>query len=137
MIVGKHGHNHVGRNPGAFNVQSDTYMTATVPEGATTGPVTVAESSGDLYSNEAFRVTPQITGFSPSSGPVGTTVTITGDSLSQTIGVELACKLPMTFTVDSDKQVTATIPPNATSGEIMVFTAGGHVESTSVFTVTP
>ena len=123
--------------PAVFDVHSDTYMTATVPDGATTGPLTVTEPSGTLTSNAPFRVTPQITGFTPSSGPAGTTVVITGDSLSQATAVFLDCKWPMSFVVDSDKQITATIPSNGTSGGIKVFTLGGHVESTAQFTVTP
>jgi uncharacterized repeat protein (TIGR03803 family) len=41
-----------------FTVRSDTYMTATVPVGATTGTVTVATSSGAFLSNAAFRIRP-------------------------------------------------------------------------------
>jgi uncharacterized repeat protein (TIGR03803 family) len=40
-----------------FKVVSDTYMTATVPKGATTGFVTVATPGGKLKSNKKFRVT--------------------------------------------------------------------------------
>jgi uncharacterized repeat protein (TIGR03803 family) len=39
-----------------FVVHSDTYLTATVPQGATTGPVTVTTPSGTLTSNVPFRV---------------------------------------------------------------------------------
>ena len=39
-----------------FNVASDTYLTATVPAGATTGFVTVATSAGKLKSNRKFQV---------------------------------------------------------------------------------
>jgi len=39
-------------------VISDTFMTATVPEGATTGPVTVATPSGTLTSNVKFKELP-------------------------------------------------------------------------------
>jgi uncharacterized repeat protein (TIGR03803 family) len=42
----------------AFKVVSDTYLTATVPTGATTGFVTVTTPSGTLTSNKQFRVTP-------------------------------------------------------------------------------
>ena len=40
-----------------FNVISSTYMTATVPNGATTGFVTVTTANGNLQSNQKFRVT--------------------------------------------------------------------------------
>jgi uncharacterized repeat protein (TIGR03803 family) len=40
----------------AFTVKSDTYLTATVPSGATTGSVTVATPGGTLVSNKQFRV---------------------------------------------------------------------------------
>jgi len=41
-----------------FKVVSDTYMTAVVPTGATTGPVVVTTPSGKLTSNVSFRVVP-------------------------------------------------------------------------------
>ncbi len=67
-----------------FKVGSDTYLKATVPSGATTGSVTVTTPGGTLTSNKPFRVTPKILSFNPTSGPVGTSVTITGNSLTQT-----------------------------------------------------
>jgi uncharacterized repeat protein (TIGR03803 family) len=41
----------------AFTVESDTYVKATVPKGATTGVVSVVTPSGTLNSNPQFRVT--------------------------------------------------------------------------------
>jgi len=41
-----------------FNVDGDTYMTAIVPTGATTGPVQVTTPTGTLTSNVNFRVAP-------------------------------------------------------------------------------
>ncbi len=43
--------------PAAFTVESDTYLTATVPTGATTGTVSVVTPSGTLNSYPQFRVT--------------------------------------------------------------------------------
>jgi uncharacterized repeat protein (TIGR03803 family) len=39
-----------------FTVRSDTYMTAVVPAGATTGVVVVATPAGNLSSNVSFRI---------------------------------------------------------------------------------
>jgi hypothetical protein len=44
--------------PATFTVKSDTAMTAVVPEGATTGFVTVTTSDDTLTSNQEFRVLP-------------------------------------------------------------------------------
>jgi uncharacterized repeat protein (TIGR03803 family) len=40
-----------------FKVVTDTYMTAVVPSGATTGAVVVTTPSGQLKSNKSFRIT--------------------------------------------------------------------------------
>ena len=67
----------------------------------------------------AFRATPQITIFTPPSGPVGTTVvTIVGVSLTQTTKVTSGGVKATTFIVDSDTQVTATVPTGAKTGKI-------------------
>lgn len=120
----------------SFNVVSDTYLTATVPSGATTGSVTVTTPGGVLTSNKAFRVTPQIKSFKPSSGPVGTQVTITGVSLTQTTKVTFGGVAATNFTVNSDTQVTAYVPMGAKTGHIAITTPGGVAVSKDVFTVT-
>jgi uncharacterized repeat protein (TIGR03803 family) len=126
--------------PAIFTVESDTYLTATVPAGATTGPVTVTTPGGNLKSNQLFRVTPQILSFSPTSGSVGTSVVITGVSFTGANGVLIGCEqneTQMSFTVDSDTQITAIVPAGAVSGEIKVRTPGGYVISGEGFAVTP
>jgi len=40
----------------SFKVASDTYMTAVVPSGATSGPVVVTTPSGNLTSNKSFQI---------------------------------------------------------------------------------
>jgi uncharacterized repeat protein (TIGR03803 family) len=42
----------------SFTVQSDTYLSATVPSGATTGYITVNTPSGTVSSNKQFQVVP-------------------------------------------------------------------------------
>jgi uncharacterized repeat protein (TIGR03803 family) len=120
-----------------FTVVADTYLTAVVPTGATTGSVTVTTPGGPLTSNKKFRVTPQILSFSPPSGPVGTAVTITGVSLTQTTKVTFGGVKATTFSVNSDTQVTATVPSGALTGKIAITTPGGTATSSGTFTVTP
>jgi uncharacterized repeat protein (TIGR03803 family) len=119
-----------------FQIISDTYLTATVPNGATTGSVTVKTAAGTLASNRVFRVTPQILSFNPTRGAVGTNVTITGVSLRQAKKVAFGGVAATSFTVNSDKQVTATVPTGAQTGHITITTQGGVAVSRGVFTVT-
>jgi len=123
--------------PAEFTVVSDTYLTATIPAGGTTGFVTVTTPSGTLTSNKPFRVEPQLLSFDPPSGPPGTQVTITGVSLTQTQGVGFGNRVPAQFTVNSDNQVTATVPEGAQTGKIGIQTQGGKAISSGTFTVTP
>jgi len=120
----------------SFTVKSDTLITATIPAGGTTGPVTVTTPTGTLTSNVPFRVLPQLLSFTPTSGPVGTQVTITGVSLTQTTGVGFGDYTPAQFTVNSDTQVTATVPTGAQTGPVGIQTQGGIAISTQTFTVT-
>ena len=124
--------------PATFTVVSDTEITTSVPVGARNGPIEVTRPSGNLFSNFPFRVTtPRIFGFSPSSGAVGTSVVITGESFTGASAVSFNGTLATSFTVDSDTQITATVPAGATTGWIAVRTPGGRVQSTGTFTVTP
>jgi uncharacterized repeat protein (TIGR03803 family) len=118
-----------------FTVVSGTYLTAVVPAGATTGFVTVATPGRTLTSNKVFRVTPAILSFSPTSGRVGTAVTITGSGLTGATKVTFG-GVNAVFTVKSASQITATVPTGAKTGKIAVTTAGGVATSAATFTVT-
>ena len=120
-----------------FTAQSDTHITATVPAGATPGFVTVTTPSGTLSSNVRFRVTPQVFSDLPASGPVGTSVVITGASLSRTYAITFGNVKVTSFTVNSDTQVTAIVPAGAPTGKISVLTPGGTAYSPTSFAVTP
>ena len=120
-----------------FTVVSGSEITTTVPAGATTGTVKVVAPSGTLSSNVTFRVTPVISTFSPTSGPVGTSVVITGNSLTGATSVTFGGAKATSFTVNSYTQVTATVPTDAKTGKIGTTTPGGTATSATVFTVTP
>lgn len=112
-----------------------TAVNATVPGGATTGKIQVTTPGGTLSTPVSFRVTPQLKTFSPVSGTVGTEVTITGMSLTQTSKVTFGGVAATSFTVNSDTQVTATVPSGAKTGKIVITTPGGTASSATNFTV--
>ena len=119
-----------------FAIVSDTYATAQVPVGATNGLVVVNTPGGPLISKQEFRVIPaKITSFSPHSGPVGTQVILTGVSLTDTSKVTFGGVAATTFVVNSDTQVTVTVPTGAKTGRIVITTPGGTAAS-GTFTVT-
>ena len=82
-----------------------------------------------------YAPAPTITSFAPTSGPVGATVTLTGSGFSGASKVTFdGCVAG--FSVDSDTQISATVPGGATSGAIAVTTPGGGASSATSFTVT-
>jgi uncharacterized repeat protein (TIGR03803 family) len=115
-------------------VTGSTYILATVPAGALTGPVTVTTGGTTLTSSQTFKVLPTIASFSPTSGPVGTSVSINGTGLTQTTKVAFNGK-SASFTVNSDILITASVPAVATTGKIAVTTKGGSATSATSFTV--
>ena len=131
--------NGLSAGAGNFTVNSNSQITATVPAGATSGPIVVQTPSGIGTSSSSFTVPngaiPTVTSFTPVSGPVGTTVTITGANFAQTTSVKFN-GLQAVFTVDNDGQITATVPAGATSGKIAVKSAAGVGKSATNFVVT-
>ena len=111
-----------------------TFILATVPSGALTGKVTVTTGSTTLSTVTTYKVTPTVGTFKPSSGPVGTSVTIGGTGLTQTSKVAFN-GVAASFTVNSDSSITAIVPTGATTGKIVVTTPGGNASSATSFTV--
>jgi uncharacterized repeat protein (TIGR03803 family) len=119
----------------AFTKVSDTYIVATVPAAAKSGSVSVTTSEGILESSNTFLVTPAIKTIAPASGPVGTSVMITGTGFTGATKVTVG-GVSATFTVNSASQITAKVPVGAKTGKIVVTTPGGTATSTSTFTLT-
>src|SRR5207302_983773 len=78
---------------------------------------------------------PTISSFSPTSGPPGSTVTLTGTNFTGATTVTFG-STPASFGVDSASQISATVPANAATGRIAVTTPGGTAISGSDFAVT-
>jgi photosystem II stability/assembly factor-like uncharacterized protein len=79
---------------------------------------------------------PTVTGFTPASGPVGTSVTISGTGFSGATAVTFTGAPATTYAVVSATQITATVPAGATTGPLSVTTPGGTAASATSFTVT-
>jgi hypothetical protein len=118
---------------------SPTSISVVVPTGASAGNVIVTSNSQS--SNTAvFTVipTPAIAGLSPSSGPVGTSVTITGTNFGPTQGASTITfngtpAAPASWSVGT---IVVPVPTAATSGSIVI-TVNGVVSNGANFTVVP
>src|SRR5439155_3141107 len=120
---------------------SATTLTALVPGGATTGPITVTTRGGTATSATNFTVItalpPTINGFSPVAGHLGVLVTVTGTNFDPnpsgnqvTIGGVAA-----TVQSASSSQLVVSVPAAAVTGVVVVTTAGGQAQSAMAFTV--
>src|SRR5207249_505651 len=69
-----------GIDAASFTVVSDTSVTATVAAGTSSGTISVTTPSGIATSAGSFTVLPRITSFAPTSAPVGTVISISGNS---------------------------------------------------------
>jgi hypothetical protein len=80
-----------------------------------------------------------VTGFSPSSGKVGDTVTIQGTNFSTTAADNTVMFNGVTATVDSSTatSIVTTVPPGATTGHISVTANGKTGTSVGSFRVQP
>jgi hypothetical protein len=86
---------------------------------------------------KTFRVwalPPTLSSFTPTSGAVGSNVTISGSQLSGATSVTFN-GTSATFTVNSDSQITAIVPAGARTGPIAVTTPAGTTTSATSFTV--
>lgn len=120
----------------SFTVTAPGSMTAVIPPDATTGPLTVSTPGGLIISTNSFRVLPNITGFSPVLGPVGTQVTILGTSFINVTNVTFNNTRATNYTVVSSGEIRAVVPPGATAGPVRVSTADGTAVSAASYTVT-
>ncbi len=120
-----------------FFASAATQISADVPSGALTGPVTVTTPGGTYATPFTFYVPPRIASFSPSIGAVvGATVTLTGQNFLGATAVEFN-GVSAPFTVNNNTQITATVPTNATTGPLRVVAPAGVFITTANFPVPP
>jgi hypothetical protein len=128
-----------GTAAASFTVVSATQLTATVAAGTTTGNITVTAPTGTATSATQFviGIPPTVTSFTPTTGPVGAVVVITGTNFTLVSSVAFNGTNAPTFTLNSATQITATVPAGATTGPISVTTLVGTGTSAASFTVIP
>jgi len=82
---------------------------------------------------------PSITSLSPNSGPVGTSVTITGTNFGSTQGTSTVTFNGVTATPTSwsATSIVAPVPSGATTGSVVVTVSGVSTTGTHTFTVVP
>jgi IPT/TIG domain len=72
----------------------------------------------------------------PTSGAVGTSVVLTGAGLIQATTITVGGLRANAFIVNSDQQMTFTVPTGAKTGKVVLTTPGGKATSSTAFTVT-
>ena len=132
--------NFNGVNATAFTVNSATQITAAVPAGATTGPISLTVPGGVFTSGSSFTVlsgngAPVVSSFTPASAAVGGSVTITGANFVNVTAVRFN-GVAATFTVNSLTQITATVPVPAGGATGFIAVATGYGTGTSAATFT-
>jgi outer membrane protein assembly factor BamB len=129
---------------GVYALDATTGTELTIIRGSYFSPPVVA--NGVLYVGagrwpqlRAFHLPPvgrpTVTGFSPDWGYPGTTVTISGTGLDGTTSVSFGGVEASSFTVDSDTQITATVPDGTGTGSIAVTAPRGRSTSRATFDV--
>jgi fibronectin type III domain protein/parallel beta helix pectate lyase-like protein/IPT/TIG domain-containing protein len=117
-----------------------THIEVLVPDLAVAGVIEVSTQFGVSASPTAFTVKraprPKITGFSPTSGGPGTTVTISGSALLGASSVTFG-GVNATIKSNTSSAVKVLVPVGAGSGKVAVTTSRGTAESTGTFTPTP
>jgi hypothetical protein len=93
-------------------------------------------STGQLF--ETYLPAPTITSFTPASGPVGTTITVTGTNfqLVKYVGLTSGSPYADSFTVLSPTALTFVVPAGSVSAPVGVSTSGGTDYSATSFIVT-
>jgi subtilisin-like proprotein convertase family protein len=120
-----------------FQLLTGAKLRLTIPNGTTSGKISVSTPAGTSTSTGSFVVTPKIDNFTPAASPIGTSVIINGFNFTGVKSVKFNGVAATKFTVNSVFRITATVPAKATTGKISVVGPTNAVAlSLTNFTVT-
>ena len=117
---------------------SGNRLVVTVPAGATTGDISITTPSSSATSDSSFTVVPvSVSSFSPSSGAVGSVLTVNGGGFDPTPANNTVFinGVPATVTSATVTQLQVTVPSGATPGHISVTSPLGSATGTGFFFV--
>ena len=136
--------NTVAFNGNAATVTSSTstQIVATVPTGATSGPISVTSPSGSATSSTPFTIgnlsAPTISSFSPTIATPGTAVTISGTNFDPSIADDrVAVNTTLAQVTSATTSSVVINAPNAGSGRISVTTPNGNAISAGDLFIPP
>jgi virginiamycin B lyase len=120
-------------------ILSGTQLRAVVPKGAVPATVSVSDAQGSATSTTQFTPTLSITGFSPTSGPVGTLITIDGVGFNASSTVKFQTIAASSVAFVSPSELQATVPAGPRGETIIKVTNAtspiGTVKSAANFRV--
>lgn len=111
-----------GNVPASFIVVNATTISATAPSG-NSGDLRVT-TPGGTATLPGFIALPTISSFTPLQGTIGTVITITGTSLTNTTAVTVGGVNVLSYTINNANSITAIVGGGA-SGPVNVTLAGG------------
>ncbi len=125
----------------SYTSWTDTSIKCVVPSGTSTGNVTVTTPIGTSNGKPFTLKPPAITAIAPTTGTIGTIVTITGKYFGPTQGASSGVSFNGTavtsYTSWTDTSIKCVVPSGTTTGNVTVTTPIGTYEYGKLFTLKP
>jgi hypothetical protein len=118
------------------NVTPSSWSSTQIVATAASGNGNVVVSVGGVGSNAIWFPGPKINTLSPTSGAVGTSVTVSGNDFGTTAGTVTFNGVTASPTWGNNT-ITVPVPAGATTGPVLVWSSNGPVSNGVTFTVAP
>jgi hypothetical protein len=116
--------------------QSATEIKVTVPEGVTSGNITLNTASGNSVTIAVATLKATVTSYSPSSVPAGENVTLNGANLDLVAKVTFGGNKTVEVTSASATSLSVAVPVDAESGAVTLTMKNGETVTCPSLTVT-